>query len=210
MSQTSPQRDRVIALCALMQTVTLVQQIADTGQVNNSDFETMLNSLLNKDASSAEAVYGGLANLKTGIQQFNQQLSKQKDPKEVVLLRYAIGLLHLEKKLSKRPVMLDIISQEVAKIPQQIDYFGSISSPQVVARFAGMYERTLSELTPRIQVIGNPTFLQQPDNVNRVRALLLAGIRAIVLWRQKGGRRWQFLLGSGNLLKQSTALYEEL
>lgn len=210
MSQSSPQRDRVIALSALMQIVTLVQQIADTGQVDNADFETMLNSLLNKEAATTEAVYGGLAPLKTGIAQFIQQLSKRKNPEDVVLLRYAIGLLHLEKKLAKRPAMLDIISQEVAKIPQQIDYFGSITSPQVVARFANMYERTLSELTPRIQVIGNPTFLQQPDNINRVRALLLAGIRAVVLWRQKGGRRWQFLLGSNTLLKEGNALYEEL
>lgn len=210
MSQSGLLRDRVIALSALMQSVTLVQQIADTGQVDAQDFETLLKSLLNKDAPSAKAVYGSVGQLKTGLDQFNQQLSKRKDPKDVILLRYAIGLLHLEKKLAKRPAMLDIISQEVDKIPQQIDYFGSISSPQVVARFANIYERTVSELTPRIQVMGNQSFLQQADNVNRVRALLLAGVRAIILWRQKGGRRWQFILSSNKLLEQSKQLYNEI
>ncbi len=210
MKKANPYQDRVIALSALMQTATLVQQIADTGQVNNDDFSTMLGSLLATDASSTADVYGGIENLRTGLLQFNQQLSKKKSAKDVVLLRYAIGLLHLERKLAKRQSMLDLISREIEQIPQQIEYFGSITSPQVVARFANIYERTVSELTPRVQVYGDASFLQQPDNVNKVRALLLAGIRAAVLWRQKGGNRWQFIFASNKLLNTGAELYQAL
>lgn len=210
MSKTNPYQDRVIALSALMQTVTLVQQIADSGQINNDDFSTMLGSLLATDATSTDDVYGGIENLRTGLLQFNQQLSKKKSNKDVVLLRYAIGLLHLERKLAKRPAMLDLISREIEQIPQQVEYFGSITSPQVVARFANVYERTVSELTPRVQVYGEASFLQQPDNVNKVRALLLAGIRAAVLWRQKGGNRWQFIFASNKLLNTGAELYQAL
>lgn len=210
MKKANPYQDRVIALSALMQTVTLVQQIADSGQVNNDDFSTMLGSLLATDATSTADVYGGIENLRTGLLQFNQQLSKKKSDKDVVLLRYAIGLLHLERKLAKRPAMLDLISREIEQIPQQVEYFGSITSPQVVARFANVYERTVSELTPRVQVYGDASFLQQPDNVNKVRALLLAGIRAAVLWRQKGGNRWQFIFASNKLLNTGAELYQAL
>ena len=210
MSQHNPYQDRVIALSALMQTVTLVQQIADSGQVNSDDFATMLNSLLATDATTTTDVYGGLANLRTGLLQFNQQLAKKKSQKDVTLLRYAIALLHLERKLAKRPAMLDLISREIEQIPQQIEYFGSLTSPQVVARFANIYERTVSELTPRVQVFGDAGFLQQPDNVNKVRALLLAGIRAAVLWRQKGGNRWQFIFASNKLLNTGAELYQAL
>lgn len=210
MKKANPYEDRVIALSALMQTVTLVQQIADSGQVNNDDFSTMLGSLLSTDATSTAEVYGGIEHLRTGLLQFNQQLSKKKSNKDVVLLRYAIGLLHLERKLAKRPAMLDLISREIEQIPQQIEYFGSIISPQVVARFANIYERTVSELTPRVQVYGDASFLQQPDNVNKVRALLLAGIRAAVLWRQKGGNRWQFIFASNKLLNTGAELYQAL
>ncbi|MDX1572561.1 MAG: high frequency lysogenization protein HflD [Methylophaga sp.] len=210
MKKANPYQDRVIALSALMQTATLVQQIADHGQVNNDDFSTMLSSLLATDASSTADVYGGIENLRTGLLQFNQQLSKKKSNKDVVLLRYAIGLLHLERKLAKRQSMLDLIRREIEQIPQQIEYFGSITSPQVVARFANIYERTVSELTPRVQVYGDASFLQQPDNVNKVRALLLAGIRAAVLWRQKGGNRWQFIFASNKLLTTGAELYQAL
>lgn len=210
MSQTNPYKDRVIALSAIMQAVSLVQQIADTGQVDNDDFTTMLNSLLATQAASSTEVYGDLQNLRTGLLQFNQQLSKKKSTQDVMLLRYAIALLHLERKLAKRPAMLDLISREIEQIPQQIEYFGNITSPQVVARFANIYERTVSELTPRVQVYGDAGFLQQPDNVNKVRALLLAGIRAAVLWRQKGGNRWQFIFASNKLLNTGAELYQAL
>lgn len=209
MKQPTIIHDRVIALSALMQAVSLVQQIAETGRVDNDDMQIMLESLMIMDAPDTESVYGGVEHLRTGLQQFIQQLSKRKQPGDIVVLRYAIGILHLQRKLAKRPAMLDLIFRELEQIPQQIEYFGSITSPQVIARFADIYQRTLSELTPRIQVFGDPGFLQQADNVNRIRALLLTGIRAAVLWQQKGGRRWQFLFQSNKLLQAATELQSQ-
>ncbi len=201
--------ERVIALAALMQAVNCVQQIAETGQVKQSELTTALNSLLALDAPSAEAIYGDVSNLETGLKALCTQLQKDKQGRDVNQVRYVIGLLHLQKKLSKKPEMLSLISREIEQIPQQIEYFGEITSPQVVARFADIYHRTLSQLTPRIQVQGDPTFLQQPDNVNKIRALLLAGIRAAVLWRQKGGRRWQFIFHSNRILQTAVDLQQK-
>lgn len=208
MSTTNQERDRIIALAALMQSISLVQQIAETGQIEQSDFETALNSLLATDAPTTEAVYGNISQLKSGLKLLNNQLSKSKDKKDVQLLRYAINLLHLERQLAKRPAMMDLISREIEQIPQQIEYFGDINNPQIIARLADIYHRTISELNPRIQVQGDPTFLQHADNVNRVRALLLAGIRAAILWRQKGGRRWHFIFQTNKMLKIVTLLLD--
>ncbi len=43
-------------------------------------------------------------------------------------------------------------------------------------------------------VKGEEKFLSQTNNANKIRALLLSGIRSAVLWRQVGGNRWQLLL----------------
>lgn len=206
MNITDRERDRVIALAALLQAVSLVQQLAETGQVNQAELETLLNSLVATDAPTTELVYGDLSQLTTGIKQLNKQLSKSKDSKDVALLRYVIGLLHLERKLAKRPAMMDLISREIDQIPQQIEYFDGINNPQVIARFADIYHRTISELSPRIQVQGDPSFLQQADNINLVRALLMAGIRAALLWHQKGGRRWHFVFQSNKILEIAESL----
>ena len=210
MSVSARERDRTIALAALLQSVTLVQQIAETGQVDQAEFETLLHSLIATDAPNTEAVYGELSQLKLGIEQLNNQLSKNKDKKDVQILRYVISLLHLERRLAKQPEMIDLIGREIDQIPQQIDYFGDINNPQVIARFADIYHRTISELSPRIQVHGDPTFLQHTDNINRVRALLLAAIRAAILWHQKGGRRWQFIFQSNKILKIATELHKSI
>lgn len=202
--------ERVIALAALMQAVNCVQQVAETGQIKQSELTTALNSLLALEAPSTEAVYGDIANLETGLKALCTQLSKDKKSRDVNQVRYVIGLLHLEKQLTKKPEMLDLISREIEQIPQQIDYFGEITSPQIIARFADIYHRTLSQLSPRIQVQGEPSFLQQPDNVNKIRALLLAGIRAAVLWRQKGGRRWQFIFHSSRILQTAVDLQQKI
>ena len=58
---------------------------------------------------------------------------------------------------------------------------------------ADLYKQTLSQLSFRIRVTGNPTYLQNAATADKVRAILLSGIRAAILWRQVGGRRWQLL-----------------
>ncbi|MNJ04984.1 High frequency lysogenization protein HflD [compost metagenome] len=45
-------------------------------------------------------------------------------------------------------------------------------------------------------------FLQQASNASKIRALLLAGIRAARLWRQLGGHRWQLVFSRRKLLNE--------
>ena len=52
----------------------------------------------------------------------------------------------------------------------------------------------ISDLKPRIMVAGEQNYLLNTDTAARVRTLLLAGIRAAVLWRQLGGSKWKLLL----------------
>ena len=63
----------------------------------------------------------------------------------------------------------------------------------MLARLADTYASTVSQLQPRIMVQGEPDYLNTPANANRIRALLLAGMRSAVLWRQLGGHRLKLL-----------------
>jgi high frequency lysogenization protein len=76
----------------------------------------------------------------------------------------------------------------------------------VVARLADTYSQTISTLSPRIMVSGENNQLKNPENANRVRALLLAGIRSAVLWRQCGGRQWHLLLQRRKLIESARQL----
>ena len=75
-----------------------------------------------------------------------------------------------------------------------------------MASLGATYQDTLSTLRLRIQVQGDMRYLQQPDTANRIRALLLAGIRGATLWRQVCGHRWQLLFQRKKLLDATRAL----
>jgi high frequency lysogenization protein len=42
-------------------------------------------------------------------------------------------------------------------------------------------------------VQGEQTYLRNKDHAGKIRALLLAGIRAAVLWHQLDGRKWKLI-----------------
>jgi high frequency lysogenization protein len=58
-------------------------------------------------------------------------------------------------------------------------------------------------------VQGEPTYLADKARANQIRALLLAGIRAAVLWRQLGGRRWQLFISRRKILETAQQLLEQ-
>jgi high frequency lysogenization protein len=65
--------------------------------------------------------------------------------------------------------------------------------PEAISRLGQLYADTISHLRPKVIVQGNPHYLQQPEVVAEIRALLLASLRSAVLWRQMGGSMWDFV-----------------
>jgi high frequency lysogenization protein len=109
------------------------------------------------------------------------------------------SLMHLTHKLLHKTELLEQLSQLIKDVKRQKEYFESMQQESAInstllARFSDIYSETISTLQPRIIVKGNSDYLQQDDIVNRIRSLLLAGVRAAVLWEQLGGGRLQFLL----------------
>jgi len=200
------ERDRVIALAAVIQVAHLVHNIANEGSADPAVTVPLLNSLLMTNAESTEAVYGGLSHLTIGLEQLHIQLVKSKTKHQITQIQYAVNLLRLERRLAKSNVMRDTLTREIDQLPQHIEYFDGIEHPQVVARLADVYKRTISNLTPFIKVYGEERFLDNTSNANLIRALLLTGIRSAILWHQKGGRYWQFLYQS----KKITAITNDL
>jgi high frequency lysogenization protein len=109
-------------------------------------------------------------------------------------LNYAIAVLHLERHLRKRSEMLSVIASRLQHAGFNHQHFES--DPQAIAAsIAAIYQDTLSTLSFRIQVQGNPLHLSDKYTADRIRALLLAAVRAARLWRQHGGSRLGLLFG---------------
>jgi high frequency lysogenization protein len=50
---------------------------------------------------------------------------------------------------------------------------------------------------------GDQNYLANPENASKIRALLLAGVRAALLWRQAGGNRWKLIFSRGAMQKEA-------
>lgn len=200
--------NQTIALAGVAQACSLVRQLATTG---NADLEAMtasIGSVLKIDSDSVADVYGGLIGIKLGLEQLDLQLTSRvvANPEQA---RYAAQLVHLQKQLSQNPDMLDQIRAGITKAQNQAEHFG-VMHENVLANLADVYHGTISTLQPRIMINGDPQHLGNQTTVNKIRALLLAGIRASLLWRQCGGSRWHLLLSRKKLQHEANHLLSQI
>lgn len=196
-------------MAGIFQAAALVQQVAREGSPEPRAFKTSIHSIFQLDADSVEAVFGGTDGLRLGLVALVQQFGQQNRQRDVELTRYAASLVFLERRVLKRPDLLKSIQEGVQFAAAQAEYF-SITHDNVIAKLADIYSNTISTLLPRIRVSGEPHHLQNPTNANRIRALLLAGIRATVLWRQLGGNRLRLLFSRGRILALAETILAEL
>jgi high frequency lysogenization protein len=181
----------VIALAGLFQALALVRALATRGSGDGLSIRQSTASVFRIDADSPIDVYGGIGNLRLGLETLVAQLGEG-TKRDLVLTRMMVQVLRLERSLARRSDMLRALRSGIDDMRGLAEQ-AEAGQVDVSARLADLYAQTLSRLQPRILVEGNPTYLQQSAQVNQIRALLLAAVRAAVLWRQLGGTQMRLL-----------------
>ncbi|MFC3151689.1 high frequency lysogenization protein HflD [Litoribrevibacter euphylliae] len=185
--------DRTIALAGVYQAAYMVDQIANQGSCNSFSLESSLKSLTVTTPENTLSVFGSNAqNLRQGLHALKEFMTPKSQGITPNALRYAISLLHIESRLRRQTDILNVIAERLDKLDNQLNHF-EITHENIIKSLADIYKDTISTLKFRIQVNGNPTYLQNPANAEKIRAILLAGVRAAILWRQVGGRRWHLI-----------------
>jgi high frequency lysogenization protein len=139
-----------------------------------------------------EAVYGSAHLVKTGLETLVGQLQGG-ESRDGTLSKMAMTVLNVERQLNARTDLLATLQDGIAEAGRQREHFG-VTHPTVIARLGDIYATSVSRLSTRVLVQGDPTQLQQEAVVAQVRACLLAAVRSAVLWRQLRGSYWDFLL----------------
>ncbi len=202
-------REQILAFAGIWQAVKLVQQVAYHGKIaNTDDFETCINALFVTDPNTTDEVYGSASKLVTGFNVMLEQFGDASDKRDMELTKYVISLMHLERRLAKRPDLLQKIGSGIDIAKTQAEHF-SPTHENVLARLADTYSETISTIPPKIIVMGEQGHLSNSNNAAKVRSLLLSAIRSTVLWYQLGGRRMMLLFTRAKMLKQTQALLNE-
>jgi len=179
-------RDRSIALAGMFQAVRLVQQTARGERRDAAATAVSISSILNTDPATTLDVYGDSCALIPGLEIVLSQLGNKE--RDMELTSHVITLMHLERKLTREPDLMKKLTRGIDRVKGEIESVDEGDSG-IITALAELYKDTVSTLRPRIMVKGEENVLRHTDSKNMIRALLLAGMRAAVLWRQCGGSR---------------------
>ncbi|NYT46435.1 MAG: high frequency lysogenization protein HflD [Candidatus Methanofishera endochildressiae] len=199
---------QTIALAGITQATYLVQQLATQGKADKEAMQASLGSLLALDVDNPVDIYGGLPGIKLGLEQLQMQLKTPSVPNPE-LARYAASLVFLETNFSADQTMQKTVRDKLKVAQAQSEHFGAMHE-NVIANLADIYHSTISTMNPRIMVNGDQVFLSKPEIVNKIRALLLSGIRSAMLWKQCGGSRWRFIFFRQKMRTEIEFLLSEL
>ena len=196
--------DRTLALAGIFQAAELVDATARQGVCDPRARAATLNSLFAFDAPDTVSVFGGLDGIRLGLRALVQQLESGADN---AVLRYTMVLLTLSRRANSGPLLREIADglNQAAELRKLHGFDGTA----VLDATATTYMNTVSKLQPRVIVRGEPEHLKQATTAALIRSLLLAGVRAGILWRQSGGSRAYLLFSRKRLIFEANKLLNE-
>lgn len=208
MEDLKQRKNRALALGGVVLAASLAKQLAWKGTTSQEEFATCIYSIFQTHSPTVAAVFGEGRKVQSGLRMLRSLLEDKKGPNDLEIARYTMSLIILERMLMKNSKMLNLLQKGVDRARQQAIHF-SDTHENVIANLASIYSETISTFRYRIHVNGDPLFVSQANIVNKIRAVLLGGIRSAVLWRQLGGSRLQLAFGKKTLLEDIKGLLAE-
>ncbi len=184
--------NQTLALAGIFQSAALIEQLATGGKLNQAAFDCSFDSLFTFDAPTAMDVFGNLSGLTRGLKVLSLYLSDENHDSGKNLAYYVLSMLKLSSRLKRDEKLATSIQRKLQKVETQFKDF-ELSRHSIVSQIDGVYQSTISTVKPQVIVQGEQAYLTNPDTAGKIRTLLLAGIRAAVLWHQLGGSKWKLV-----------------
>ena len=197
-------KDETLALAALFQACTQIQRVARSGYVDQHAAATVIRGIIITNPQSCEEIYHP-SKLLVGFRQLISSIGGQgaeKSAQTLEITKTAFKLISLELAIEKNDEIFNHLGSKIDEIRAQIltlhpDYEtadpATILDEACIKLFSELYSSIISPNFPKLIIFGEEEYLRRPENQELIRALLLCAIRAIVLWRQVGGRRRFFI-----------------
>ena len=198
-------KERTLALAGVFQATELVRQAAHHGTWSGYAASSCLHSLFQLEAETAAEIYGGVTKMRLGVETMLAVL--QGDSRHADSLRYAVGLLQIEKKFRRSGKLQEQVGRRLQDVSAEGMDLAQHEREDLQAHdISGLYSDTISKLSPRIVVNGKPNYLKNDRTVDWVRTLLMAGLRSAILWNQLGGGRFELMFGRKKIMREAESL----
>lgn len=192
-----------IALAALFQSAAQIQRIARFGAVDEKAIAPLMRALVITNPQTIEEIYDP----KTIIPGLNQLLTslypkEAAQPKNAELIKLAFSIIGLAGTLEKQEPIFQQLDREVDVLRENVltlhpDYEKAseniLMDYDVIKLYSKIYSALISPNFPKLIIYGEESYLRRTELQEMIRALLLSGIRASLLWHQVGGKRYSLM-----------------
>ncbi len=193
--------NQTLALGGIFQSVHLCKTLATTGTCDSDELQGTLRSILTLNTDRVIDAYGGNANsIARGLRVLKNQLGGNNEARDLDIARYALALIQLGSNILNDDSTIEQLRIGISRT-QSMDL--AVDDAAMISNFANLYRSSISHLSPRIMVSGDPDFLNDNNIASTIRASLLGGLRSVVLWRQCGGSRPKLVLSRSQYIKQA-------
>ncbi|ASJ74986.1 high frequency lysogenization protein HflD [Granulosicoccus antarcticus] len=208
MTSLATTENQTLALAGIFQSVHLCKTLATTGTADKDELAGTLRSILTLSSDRVIDAYGGSAqNIATGLRILKSQLGGNNESRDLDIARYALALIQLGTNILHDEDTVEQLRIGISRT-QSMDM--EIDDSAMISNLANLYRSSISHLSPRIMVSGDPDFLNDNEVASTIRAALLGGIRSVVLWRQCGGSRPKLLFSRTQYLKEADLRLQRL
>lgn len=182
---------QVLALAASCQALYFASHIALTGEYEESACRVLLDAIYALDTPSTTVLYPA-DQLPIGLQWLSALLSKRHrlSVNQQSMLKYLLRLNALAKKIQQDKALNKALHQRLHQAVMQRPFFEA-EPDRALTQLSQLYLWLAQRVKSEFRMLGQAKYLHNHQHVNHIRALLLAALRAIVLWRQLGGNLWQ-------------------
>lgn len=206
MSQIATIENQTLALAGVFQSVHLCKTLATTGRADEDDLRATLRSILTLETGRPVDAYGGsTAAVRRGLRVLKNQLAGRGEAHDLEIARYALSLLQLGTNVMNDESTVEQLRIGISRA-QSLDF--DVTDPTMISNLANLYRSAISHLSPRIMVSGDKNHLNDNLTASTIRAVLLGGLRSVVLWRQCGGSRLKLVISRGQYIRVASEMLQ--
>lgn len=191
--------NQTLALGGIFQSVHLCKSLATTGTCEPDELAGTLRSVLTLKTDRVIDAYGGSASsIGRGLRIMKSQLGGNAESRDMDIARYALAVIQLGTNVLNDANTVEQLRIGISRA-QAMDK--PADDPEMISNLANLYRSSISQLSPRIMVSGDPNYLNNNEIASTIRAALFGGVRSVVLWRQCGGTRPKLLLSRSQYIR---------
>jgi len=223
------------ALAGIMQAVCQIEDIANRGETDATATRASLSSVLQQTADDLNGAVGSVVQLHYGLQRMLEMLQGEQKYLPALQYAMAVMQMEknlrradrVQQAVNRELQLINMSIVEDAKTSADddqaesgmameavdavdgaaaSDHGAADHAQELIAQLADVWTTQVRKLEPQVVVHGKPLYLQNENNIQLIRALLLSALRCAWLWSQLGGRRWHLMLRRTRLLQSTREL----